>query len=244
MVMGESLKLTWYGRCCFLMEYKGKRVLFDPYDTYCNVDVGIIEADVLITSSTWHDHGHIGASPKAHIYSYPGKYENNGTKIFGVKAKEDRGSPTVVFNVILGPFSITNFADFGPEQKNDFDKNLTLTQRAILKNTNIAFIRPSIKGDEMQKTNEHNECVLDYSEPSIIFPEHYFPKSFIEEQVPESTKQSFLTPLIVVNEMIDIFSNYSLKEVDGYEVVIKEEHLSRKEVIKFLRMHDQVKYKM
>lgn len=240
----EKIKITWFGRCCFLVEISGKKVLFDPYDTYCNVDIGIIEADILLSSSSWHDHGHIGASPKAHIYTYPGSYENSGLSITGIEAKETRGTPTVIFNLRYGSFSITNFADLGPEQDEDFDKSLYQSDRKILSDTNIAFIRSGIVGNEMKTTgkNIHNESALKYSRPTVIIPEHYFPEGFIYEQVAESEKENFLKPNIMVNEMIEIFK-YPVKEVNGYSVEIFDSEITTGKVLyKFLKLHPQVKY--
>ncbi len=236
------LKITWYGRCCFLVEHNGKKVLFDPYDTFCNVDIGTIDADILLISSTWHDHGHIGVSPNAHIYSYSGKYENNEIEICGIEAKEDRGTPTVIFNVRMGSYSITNFADFGPLQKEYFDAELTSHERNILNNTNICFARASIKTEDVQETNEHNECFLDYCQPQAIIPEHYFPKSFADENAPQNKKDYFYKPNIIVDEMIGILSGYQLKEVEDCTVELNESDLKEKKIVKFLNIHKQVRY--
>ena len=240
----KKIQITWFGRCCFLVETDSKKVLFDPYDTYCNVDIGIIEADVLLSSSSWHDHGHIGASPKAHIYTYPGSYKNSGFQITGIEAQENRGTPTVIFNLRYKSFSITNFADFGPDQDESFYKSLNQSDRKMLSETNVAFIRPDILGDEIKAhgKNIHIENALKYCNPSIIFPEHYFPESFIQEQVEEDQKEYFLKPNILVNEMIDIFK-YPVKEVEGCSISIQESDLSKGKLLyKFFNLHPQVKY--
>jgi len=240
--MSESLKISWFGRCCFLVEYKGKKIIFDPYDTYYyNVDIGQIDADILISSSTWHDHGHIGVSPQAQIYTYPGEYQYNGVIISGIEAREDRGTPTVIFNVRLGSFSITNFADFGPETAKEFNQSLSEPNSKLLKSTTIAFIRPSIIGGEIKKNNTHNEIALNYCSPAIIFPEHYFPRSFIKDQVPETQKADFAKPNQIVDEMIKIF-NYPVKEIDNYQVLINSADLGNKNLLKLLRLPPQVKY--
>jgi hypothetical protein len=183
-----------------LVETDSNKILFDPYDTYCKVDIGIIPADIIISSSTWHDHGHIGCSPKAYICTYPGKDTNPfNIDIFGIETKEGRGTPTVIFNLKLGPFSITNFADFGQEQ--DFSTD----DINIIKSTNIAFIR----------SDDHYDLALKYCQPKIIFPEHYFPRSFINDQVEEDEKENFLQPNIAVDKMIAT-SGYPLKEIDFF----------------------------
>ncbi len=236
------ISITWYGRCCFLVQYEQHRILFDPYDTYCNVDIGNIEADLLVSSSTWHDHGHIGASPQAHVYSYPGTYNHNEIKIVGIEALEDRGTPTIIFNVKVGPYSITNFADFGPKQQKVFEAKVTEDERKILAETNIAFIRSSIVGDEVTENNEHNETALEYCQPKAIFPEHFFPRSFTEQQVVESQKANFLRPLIVVDEMLEKFG-YPVKEISGYSIDLTPEDMKNTTMYRFSDLHPQVTYK-
>jgi len=237
-----KLNITWYGRCCFLAELDNKKILFDPYDRYCNVDIGLIDADLLLSSSTWHDHGHIGASPQAWIYTYPGIETNFGFQITGIEAKEDRGTPTVIFNIQNKDISITNFADFGPEREEEFNKNLTSQQRDILQSTNIAFIRPSITTEEITVKNIHNENALKYCSPNIIIPEHYFPKSFILSQIPDSKKESFLKPNIIVDEMISVLG-YPKIDVDDYKFCANiDEIKNMRSICKLLKLHSQVKY--
>lgn len=239
--MNESLKITWYGRCCFLVDTGVKKVLFDPYDAYCNVDIGFIEADILISSSTWHDHGHIGASPKAFIISYPGVYEKDRIKITGIEALEDRGSPTVIFNVKVGEFSITNFADFGPEQKEHFNKHVTQENLDIIRSTNIAMARASVIGDPTAD-HVHDEIFLEYCQPAIIIPEHYFPESFIKQHVSEDQKQNFLTPNSIIDEMVKNIG-YAVKEISSYHTEISKNDLNSKFVVKFNDLHPQVQYR-
>lgn len=219
------MKISWFGRCCFLIETENKRVLFDPYDTYCKVDIGIIPVDVVISSSTWHDHGHIGASPKAYICTYPGKDNGSGLEIQGIETKEERGTSNVIFNLKIGLFSITNFADFGQEQ------NFSEEEKNILNSTNVAFIR----------SGGHYELALKYCNPRIIFPEHYFPRSFIEEQVEESEKQNFEQPNLEVDKMIKA-SEYTLKQIESYETIISKVDINAKYIFRFLKLHPQVKY--
>lgn len=238
--MEDKLKISWFGRCCFLIEVSNKKILFDPYDTFCNVDIGIIEADILVSSSSWHDHGHIGASPKAHIYTYPGVYEKENIKITGLEALEDRGSPTVIFNIKSGPFSITNFADFGPEQKEYFDTHTSKEDLDLLKNTNIAFVRPSIKIGNTG-SHEHDEIFFDYCQPAILIPEHYFPKSFINQSIPEAEKEHHFNAENIAEEMI-ANTGYPVEEISEYQIEINEADLQKKKLIKFLNIHPQVKY--
>ncbi|OGM11620.1 hypothetical protein A2Z22_02375 [Candidatus Woesebacteria bacterium RBG_16_34_12] len=240
--MDESLEISWYGRCCFLVEINGKKILFDPYDQYCSVDIGLINANLLLSSSTWHDHGHIGASPHAWIFTYPGVEENSGFIITGIESKENRGTPNVVFNISYKGISITNFADLGSEGDEEFDKSLTVNQRAVLRSTNIAFMRPSIVDEEISYNNVHNEKVLKYCQPNIIFPEHYFPESFIDEQVPNSEKAKFNKPNIITNELPEAIG-YPVKEIDDYKVTISSKDFQNiRSIYKLLRLHPQVQY--
>jgi len=54
------MKLTYYGHSCFLVEVKGKKILFDPFITYNelakNIDVNQIEADYIFLSHGHADH--------------------------------------------------------------------------------------------------------------------------------------------------------------------------------------------
>lgn len=216
--------------------YSSELFPFDPYDTFCRVDIGIIGADILLSSSSWHDHGHIGASPKAHIYTYPGSYKNSGLLITGIEVKETRGSPTVVFNLKYSSFSITNFADFGQDQ--DFSSE----DKLIIESTNIAFIRPSIVGSDIKNfgENTHNEKALKYCQPAVIIPEHYFPESFINDQVVENEKESFLKPNVIVDEMVENFK-YPIKVIDDYSIWISSDELSSRKILcKILKIHPQV----
>ena len=237
-----KITVSWYGRCCFLVEVDGKRVLFDPYDSFCNVEIGFIKAEMLLSSSTWHDHGHVGSSPGAWLFTYPGSENHLGFKVTVIEAKENRGTPTVVFNLMYRDISITNFADLGADEDKEFEKSLTREQKGILKSTKIAFMRPSIAGEMVSSHNVHNEKALKYCQPNIIFPEHYFPESFIQEQVPDSRKKELLRPNIVVDEMSRAIG-YPQETIDGYKVEINTNSLgSRKVFYKLLRLHPQVKY--
>lgn len=228
-----NIKISWYGRCCYVVEIEDKRILFDPYDRYCNVDIGIIDADILISSSTWHDHGHIGASPQAHIITYPGIEDHDGVIISGIEAKENRGTPTVIFNLKFKDVSITNFADFGSEHIEEFDTNLTPQQRQILESTTIAFVRPNIT---------HREPALRYCQPNIFFPEHYFPRKWIEQHIPDTKKNDFLEPNIAVDEMLEHMSLPNVT-VDDYQIVLDTEKIKdTKQVLQFLDLHPQVTY--
>lgn len=223
--MKQTLKVAWYGRCCYLLEYDNKKILLDPYDRFCSVDIGLIEAEILISSSTWHDHGHIGSSPGAWIFTYPGNFEHLGFSINGFEVEEERGSPTVVFNIQFGNFSITNFADMGIYEKNIF----TDKQRDVLRSTNIAFIRAG------------HEKVLNFCDPKIVIPEHYFPRHFIEEQIPEELKNDFEKPVKEIDGLLEQI-NFSVEEVDNYKCDIDLSGVDNNKVIRFLKLHPQVKY--
>ena len=238
--MDEKVKISWYGKCCFLVEVDNKKILFDPYDTFCGVDIGIVDADILVSSSSWHDHGHIGASPKAHIYTYPGVYKKDNVTITGIEALEDRGSPTVIFNVKVGQFSITNFADFGPEQKRTFDRYTNKEQLDLLMGTNIAFVRPSIKGSDAT-VHIHDEIFFDYCKPAILISEHYFPKSFINKSIPEEERDHQYSAEAIAEEMI-VSTSYPVEETNSYQIEITENDLGNKKLIKFIEIHPQVKY--
>jgi len=93
-------KLTWYGRCCFLIGLSDKKILIDTYDTFHDVDMGRVEADYTLSSSIAHDHGHIGASPKSYTYGDEGTQNlDSEIVITGIKSHESRGSSNIIFRV-------------------------------------------------------------------------------------------------------------------------------------------------
>lgn len=223
--MDNNISISWYGRCCFLIESDLKSVLFDPYDTFCNVDIGIIETDILISSSTWHDHGHIGASPKAYICTYPGKDIGSGLNITGIETKEERGTPNVIFNYKVGQFSITNFADFGQDQ--EFSKE----NKEALESTNIAFVR----------SGTNYELALKYCDPSIVILEHYFPMSFVLEKISSDKNSEFINQNTEVDKTI-AETKYQISNIDDYKVTINYKDLENKRMLKFMKIHPQVIY--
>ncbi len=220
-----NCQITWYGRCCFLVELDKKKILFDPYDRFCNVEIGYIDAHILISSSTWHDHGHIGAAPGAWIYTYPGTYNHEGIQITGIEAVEERGTPTVVFNLSYNDISITNFADMGTYDK----KNFTTEQLTLLQHTNIAFLRSG------------HEKVLDFCSPKLLFPEHYLPTSFIEEQIPQSIQSDFKQQVDQAERMLSELS-YEVKEVNDFQYKVNSSDLIEQKVIQLLKIHPQVTF--
>lgn len=54
------MRITYYGHACFLVETKGKKILFDPFITYNelakNVNINAIEADYILISHGHEDH--------------------------------------------------------------------------------------------------------------------------------------------------------------------------------------------
>lgn len=227
--MDKPLEITWYGRCCFSVVLNNIKILFDPYDRFCNIDMGLVDAEVLLSSSSWHDHGNIGAAPGSFVFTYSGIYEHSGISIIGLEAKEERGTPTVVFNIQYENISITNFADLGTNNIDTFFKSLTPQQFEIVEKTNIAFLRTE------------RERVLKYCNPKLIFPEHYLPRQFVETQIPEEFKQDFEDQNIGVDKMLKII-NIPNEEIDDYKYSAILDESFQTKVIRLLRVHPQVKY--
>ncbi|MBP7875507.1 MBL fold metallo-hydrolase [Candidatus Woesebacteria bacterium] len=239
--MKNEITITWYGRCCFLVKLGNTKALFDPYDTFFGIDIGFIESDILLSSSTWHDHGHIGASPKSCIYSYPGTYEHSGITITGIESKEDRGTPNIIFNIQYQYFSITNFADFGPTQEDYFDATSSDNEKSILQTTNIAFVRPMIERDKVDTINIHNENFLKYCSPHIIIPEHYHPRDFMQQHIPEALRPKFEPANVMVDELSEAIG-YPVEEIENYKTSFDSDIVNKKILCRFMRVHPQVKY--
>ncbi len=225
--MENNITIDWFGRCCFLVSWKSKKILFDPYDTFCNVDIGQIDSDILLSSSTWHDHGHIGASPNSFIYTYSGIYNNSGVLINGIESKERRGTPNIIFNIKIGDFSITNFADLGQKQKFSND------EIEILRSTDVALVR----------SHDHYDIAMKYCKPNRIIFEHYLPKSFIDENVPISEQTKFESQYLAVDTLIEKL-NIPVVDIDTHKVDMNFTELNGAKIIKFAKINPQVKYKL
>lgn len=52
------MNLTYYGHSTFLVEVKGKKLLFDPFITYNELAKGIVDADAIQADYIFLSHGH------------------------------------------------------------------------------------------------------------------------------------------------------------------------------------------
>jgi len=228
-----KIKLTWYGRCCFLIEINGVKILTDPHDTFDGVDMGQVKADYLLSSSSWHDHGHIGASPHSIVRTEPGEYKiGNGITIVGIETKEERGSKNVIFNINANGFSITNFADWG--RPTDF-KNLTANEKKIIKSTNIAFGR----AHQILVKNKSNNFIFKVCNPQILIPHHYYPPVFSKRTTGKLSK-NLLTVWKRIMYVVDS-TEYTQKNIKGASTTINLKDYKEKTALLFNDMHKQVK---
>jgi hypothetical protein len=234
----KTIKLTWYGRCCFVIETNDKKILIDPYDDFGHTDIGRIDADYLIISSIAHDHGNIAASPRAYVNGYRGRYKIKDSLYFnGIEAKEGRGTLTLLCNVENDPFYITNFADWGDptcrEEFTDFEKSL-------LKKTNIAFVRT--REQEHHPENTCYELALSVCTPQIVIPIHHFPKSFYEKFNLQSQMHVCDEKIAKIDHLALKLPEYSKRVIDSYEVSLTELDLQQKTLLTFTKIHPQVKH--
>ncbi|MBO05591.1 MAG: hypothetical protein CMI58_00870 [Parcubacteria group bacterium] len=231
----QKIKLTWYGRCCFLIEINNKKILIDPHDQFDDVYMGIVDADHVLISSVAHDHGHIAASPNSLTHHEVGSeiLESN-IEIAGIMTKESRGTSNLIYNIKIDNFSITCFADLGDPQSLE---NLSQKDKKVLQSTNIAFVRPNQILHEPKVTS--GELALRYCDPKIIIPYHFYPAKFIKRN--EGLKKALLY-LVWVDNMIEKLS-YKKQRLDGCEVEIDIDDYDNKTAILFSDIHPQVVYK-
>jgi hypothetical protein len=235
----SPVKFTWFGRCCFLIEIEGFRILLDPYDHYHNVDIGEINSDYTIISSIAHDHGNIAASPHAFINGYRGRYKVNEKIIFnGMESKEARGSLNLICNVVYGDLSITNFADWGDPAS---FANMTEYEKKLLSKTNIALVRSRELTETIPGKYAYDLMHLACA-PQIIIPVHFFPESFVHSKIPVDKRKNYQGYLDELDRMIKDLSEYKKKTINTYECTLTEKDLSEKSLLLFDDIHPQVKY--
>ncbi len=234
--MSKSIKLTWYGRCCFLIELNDKKILIDPHDSFDGVEMGRVDADYTLISSTWHDHGNIAASPDSIILSSAGITKVGDITITGIHTKESRGTDNIIFNVQFEDYSITNFADLGDP---DSLTNLTAQEKEVLASTNIAFVRPNIIDKEPFISS--GELALQTCKPKILIPHHYYPKQFIDRI--HALENGLAEYLPKIDNMITTL-NYTKQIIDGYSTEIDINELPPKTALLFSDIHPQVTFKI
>lgn len=231
----QKIKLTWYGRCCFLIEINNKKILIDPHDQFDGVYMGLVDADHTLISSIAHDHGHIAASPQSLPHHEVGtELLGENIEITGIMTKESRGTSNLIYNIKADNFSITCFADLGDPHSL---KKLSQEDKKVLQSTNIAFIRPNQILHKPDVTS--GELALKYCEPQIIIPYHFYPIKFIERTKELKKASPYLTR---VENMIEKLS-YKKQQLDGYETKISFDDYDTKTAILFSDIHPQVVYK-
>jgi hypothetical protein len=227
----NKVKLTWYGRCCFLIEINGKKFLTDPHDSFDGVDMGQVEADYTLSSSSWHDHGHIGAAPKSIVITEPGVTQIDDITITGISTKETRGTKNVIFNIKSSNFSISNFADLGNLESM---QQLSSEDLEIINSTNVAMIRPNPTTLEFDFSC--GELALQFCQPKIIIPHHFYPEKF-SSRVKAPTGDY----LVWVDKMIEKLA-YKKQIINGYSMELDLDDYSEKTALLFDDIHPQVIY--
>jgi len=205
------MTITWFGHCCFLLDFNDSIILTDPYDDFLGIAVGKIPADMMTISSIWHDHGNIATSPQSHIYAYEGTDEKKGITITGIKSKESRGSSNIIFNIVYGNLSITNFADWGEPASIEL---FTKEEMSVFEKTNIAFVRANAIDDS--ETQFFYDLALKVCHPELLIPCHYYPKSFIERSLPPNQRQGYSRKITQIEKMIKR-GDFKRLEIHGYK---------------------------
>jgi hypothetical protein len=232
-----NIRITWYGHCAFLITLGKTKILTDPYDHFNNIRIGEIEADHLILSSVAHDHGNIAASVNSWTHNHEGVFDlTEEIKLTGVKTKEYRGTPNTIFNFHYKDFSITNFADLGdPESLNDISES----EKNVLKTTNIALMRHN---PTLDPEVHSYDLSLKLCDPNIIIPIHFFPKSFVKNEIPPKKQKGYLHKFKLIDEMFKKLPDHKVKNIDSYKTELGSEGLKERQILFFQQIHPQVKY--
>lgn len=233
----ENIKITWYGHCAFLIEIEKTKILIDPFDHFNNIHIGDIEADFLLLSSVAHDHGNIAASVKAWTHHHAGTFNlPNDIKVTGIETKEYRGTPNIIFNIEHKNLSITNFADLGDE---DSLKNIHQKDIEVMEKTNLAFMRHN---RTLDPEIHSYDLSLKVSNPNVIIPIHFYPKSFIESQIPKDEREGYLEKLVLIDQMLEKLKDYKVKFIEDHSIELSQKMLENKTILYFQKIHPQVRH--
>jgi len=234
----SKINLTWYGRCAFLIGIKDIKIMIDPHDQFDGFNMGLVNADYTLISSSWHDHGHIGATPRSIIISEPGvkETEEDENIVFtGIETKESRGTRNVVFNIKTDDFSLTNFADLGDPTSL---KNISEKEKKVIESTNILFGRPNQILHEKGVTSI--DLALRYCDPKIIIPHHFYPKKLVKRVGAPDKFYTHYKPQ--VEKLVERLP-YKVEMIKEYKKEVEFDSYNEKTVILFNDTHPQLTYK-
>jgi hypothetical protein len=198
------------------------------------VDMGKVKANYTLISSSWHDHGHIGAAPNSIIFSEPGTYKiDDNIVISGIETKENRGTRNVIFNIVWREYSITNFADLGDAK---YLTKLSKADKQLLAKTNIAFARPNmVTGTTFSSIN----LALKACVPKVLIPHHYYPTKFVDRlhgQLKTNARKAY----VELKKTIDSL-HYPQISVTGHKKAINLNNFESPSLLLFEDIHHQVK---
>ena len=211
------------------------KILIDPHDGADTIDMGKVKADFTLISSTWHDHGHIGASPHSIILSEAKNYKlPNNIIVSGIETKENRGTPNIIYNIKWKKFSLTNFADLGDF---NYQKKVSNCKKKTLASTNIAFCRAGIvDGAKMSLM----KLALKSCDPTILIPHHYYPASFANQQKGQ-LKKNMLKVVDNINFVTDQ-TGFPKEYIKGHSLNLSLDDMKDKRVLMIEKLHPQVKH--
>jgi len=144
------MKITWYGKGCFLFNANNANVLLEPFDD------NIAENIDFITSSQGAEYNY-GLS-----FDWPGEYEAKGIGVEGLPIKNTNGEEIVVFILSLGKTRLCHLGKL--------DRMLDDSEISLLGNIDILFV--PVGGNTVINAKTAHK-ITESIDPRMIIPMYF-----------------------------------------------------------------------
>jgi len=200
--------IKWLGHACFcISSQEGTRILMDPFDSSVGYPVPSVDADIVTTSHSHHDHNYTQAAKgDFEVIDKPGTYNVKGIEIKGTSTFHDgeggkkRGTNTV-FTLNVDGLRVCHLGDLGH----------TLTDEQVKDIGNVDILLVPVGGfftiDASQAAT-----VAEQLGPKVIIPMHY-------------KTEVINFPIAGVEEFTRIMGGFS--KVDSQEISISKENIDK-----------------
>lgn len=204
------MNIIWHGQACFqIIAQPAKnsqvRIIIDPYSEEIGLKLPKLEADIVLTTHSHHDHNNIKAiAGNPFLIEGPGEYEIKGIFTQGIPSWHDqeqgakRGANTI-YAIEAEAIRICHLGDFGQAE---------LSSEQLEKIGNVDILMLPV-GGVYTIDAESAAKVMSQIEPKITIPMHY---SLPKLKVKLEPLDKFLK--IVGIKSVEPLSKLSIKKKD------------------------------
>ncbi|NPV88898.1 MBL fold metallo-hydrolase [Coprothermobacteraceae bacterium] len=202
------MNITYLGHSCFLIEWKGLRIVTDPYQSGAfgnlNYDPENVEADIVTISHHHDDHGYTRDLKGAFtVVDVPGVRTFNGLTITGVASDHDRQGghqrgKNIIFKITDGNLTVVHFGDQG--------RPITAEESSLIGHADVVLV--PVGGYYTIEPEEAYQLCLQMN-PAVVVPMHY-----------KTPKLGF--PVAEVEKFLSLWPSDRVRRMDTCQVAITD----------------------